>query len=230
MKNMKSLFVILLAFTLSGLVNAQDCGYYSMSKGMVFGYQTLDAKGKLTGTTQTTCLGVDKIGSATIFKVKSEYADAKNNNPSAREYEMRCEDGKFFMNMKSFLDPKSMEGFKDMEVSVDANDMMYPTSLSAGESLPDASITVSAGSGGMSLLNMVINITNRKVIGSESVTVPAGTFDCYKLTYDVETKMMFKINNTVSEYINKGVGNVKTETFDKKGKLVSTMQLVELKK
>lgn len=230
MKNRRNLFVILFAFAVAGFVNAQDCGYYSMSKGMVLGYQTLDAKGNLTGTTRTTCLGVDKIGAAIIFKVKSEYADAKNNNPSTREYEMRCEDGKFYMNMKSFVDPKSMEGFKDMEVSVDANDMMYPSSLSAGQSLPDASISISAGSGGMSLLNMVINITNRKVIGSESVTVPAGTFDCYKLMYDVETKMMFKINTTVSEYINKGVGSVKSETFDKKGKLVSTMQLVELKK
>jgi hypothetical protein len=46
----------------------------------------------------------------------------------------------------------------------------------------------------------------------------------------VETKMMFKTNTTVVEYINMGVGNVKTETFDKKGKVAATTVLSELKR
>jgi hypothetical protein len=77
---------------------------------------------------------------------------------------------------------------------------------------------------------MVVNISNRKVLGNETVTVPAGTFNCYKITYDVETKLMFKINTNVVEYINKGVGNVKTETYDKKGKMLSATVLSEVKK
>jgi hypothetical protein len=108
--------------------------------------------------------------------------------------------------------------------------MVYPAGLSAGQTLPDANITVSASTGGVSILNLTVIITNRKVVGTESVTVPAGTFECFKITYDVETKMMFKVNATVTEYVNMGVGNVKTETFDKKGKPAGTTQLVELKK
>jgi len=38
------------------------------------------------------------------------------------------------------------------------------------------------------------------------------------------------MNSMVTEYVNMGVGNVKTETFDKKGKLMGTTQLTELKK
>lgn len=229
MKTKKILFVFTLAFILSGVIFAQDCGYYSISKGMVFGYQTLDAKGKVTGTQRSTCLDVSTVGAAILYKIKGEYTDSKDNL-TTREFEMRCEDGNFYVDMQSFVDPKSMEGFKDMEVSVDANAMMYPSVLIAGQTLPDASITISAATGGVNLMNMVINISNRKVVGSESVTVPAGTFDCYKITYDVETKMMFKIASTVTEYVNMGVGSVKTETFDKKGKLAASTVLVELSK
>jgi hypothetical protein len=230
MKKTKIFFVIILAFMLSGIVSAQDCGYYSLSEGMVTGYQNLDAKGKLTGTTRSTCLEVNKAGAAIMYKIKSEYADAKNSNQSTREYNMRCEAGKFYVDMQNLIDPKSMEAFKGMEISVDSKDLEYPNGLSAEQTLPDASITVSAASGGVNLLNLLINITNRKVVGNESVTVPAGTFECFKITYDVETKMMFKVYATVVEYVNMGVGNVKTETFDKKGKLAGTTLLVELKK
>ncbi|MFZ4547258.1 MAG: hypothetical protein ACOYN4_07480 [Bacteroidales bacterium] len=230
MKTRKILISLMFVAMFTGIVKAQDCGYFTMSKGNVFGYQNLDAKGKVSGTTKTTCIDVVKVGASTNFKVKSEYTDPKNSTPSSHEYTMRCEDGRFYMDMQSFMDPKSMESFKGMEVSVDSKDMMYPSVLSAGQSLPEASITISAGSGGMSIMNMVVNVTNRKVVGNELVTVPAGTFECYKLTYDVETKVMFKINTAVVEYINMGVGTVKTETFDKKGKLAATTVLSELKR
>jgi len=230
MKNSKLLFVIILLFVLTGIVSAQDCGIYNLSKGMVFGYQNQDAKGKVTGTKRITCLDVSKAGAATIYKVKSEFTDSKNNKQPDHEYVMRCENGEFTVDMQNFVDPKSMEGFKDMQVNVESQDMVYPANLKAGQILPDASITISAASGGIGLMNLFINITNRQVIGNESVTVPAGTFDCLKITYDVETKMMIKFNTSVTEYVNMGAGNVKTETYDKKGKLVGTTILTELKK
>jgi hypothetical protein len=230
MKNTKFFFVIILALIVSGFTTAQDCGFYDLSAGMITAYQNLDAKGKVSSTLRSTCLDVNKVGEAIIYKIKSEYADAKNKNQSTREYNMKCEQGQFYIDMQSMVDPKSMEAFKDMEISVDSKDLVYPSGLMSGQVLPDASITISAASGGVKLMNLVINITNRKVVGTESVTVPAGTFECYKITYDIETKMMFKINATVAEYVNMGVGNVKTETFDKKGNLSATTILVELKK
>jgi hypothetical protein len=230
MKNTKALFVFILSFMLSTFAMAQGCSFYSLSEGTVTAYQNLDAKNKVTSTTRSTCLSVSQVGAATVYKMKSEFADAKNKNQSVKEYSMKCEDGKFYVDMQSMVDPKSMEAFKGMEVSVDSKDIVYPSTLSAGEALPDASVTIAAATGGISLLNLVINITNRQVVGTETVTVPAGTFECFKITYNVETKMMFKVFATVTEYVNMGVGNVKTETFDKKGNLAGTTLLVELKK
>lgn len=230
MKNTATLFVIILAFWLSDIAVAQECGYYSMSEGMVTTYQNQDAKGKVTGTTRSTCMNISKVGATTIYKMKSDFTDAKSKNESTKEYEMRCENGKFSIDMRNFIDPKSMEAFKGMEINVDSKDMVYPSGLVAGQALPDASITISAATGGVGLLNLFVNITNRQVAGIESVTVPAGTFECFKITYDVETKMMFKINATVTEYVNMGIGNVKTITYDKKGNIAGTTLLVELKR
>jgi hypothetical protein len=230
MKNTKILLVVILLSLLSGSVMAQDCSFYSLSEGMVTAYQNLDAKGKVTSTTRSTCLNVNTVGSAIIYKMRSEFADAKNKNQSTKEFDMKCEAGEFYVDMQSLVDPKSMEAFKGMEISVDSKDLIYPSGLAAGQVLPDASITISAATGGISLVNLVINITNRQVVGTESVTVPAGTFECFKITYDVETKMMFKINATVAEYVNMGVGTVKSENFDKKGNITGTTLLVELKK
>lgn len=230
MKNTKFFLAITWILFMSGVSLAQDCGFYQLSSGMVTSYQNLDAKGKVASTVRSTCLDVNKLGDAVIYKIKSEYADEKNKNQSSREYTMRCEDGKFYVDMQSMVDPKSMEAFKDMEISVNSNDLIYPSGMTTGEVLPDANITITAASGGVKLMNLVITVTNRKVAGNETVTVPAGTFECFKVTYDVETKMMFKINATVTEYFNMGVGNVKTETFDKKGNLSASTILVELKK
>jgi len=228
---MKKLIISLLVTVVSFIsVLAQDCSYYSISKGMILGYQTLDSKAKVTGTTRSTCIDVENSGGILLYKMKSEYADAKNANKTEHEMVYRCENGNFYVDMNSLLDPKSMEGFKDMELKINADDMMYPSSLSAGQSLPDAKITIAAGSGGVTIMNLIVAVSNRKVVGTESVTVPAGTFECYKLTYDMETKVMFKINTSVVEYVNMGVGTVKTEAYDKKGKLLSTTILNEFKK
>lgn len=230
MKKAKRVFVIIISLLMSNMAIAQECGFYSLSEGMVTTYQNQDAKGKVTGTTRSTCLNVSKVGATTIYKMKSDFADPKSKNESTKEYEMRCENGEFSVDMRNFVDPKSMEAFKGMEINVDSKDMIYPSGLAAGQVLPDASITISAASGGVSLLNLFVNITNRKVVGTESVNVPAGTFECFKITYDVETKMMFRINATVTEYVSMGVGNVKSVSFDKKGNIAGTILLIELKK
>lgn len=229
MKNKRHFLFIAMSILLSIAATAQDCNLYSMKEGSVFGYQNLDGKGKVTGSARTTCKSVESVGSATVMKLLSEYADAKNSNQTTRELTMRCEDGKFFLDMQNFLDPKSMEAFKGTEVTVDGAAMIYPSNLAVGQTLDDANVTVAAASGGMSFLSMTITITNRKVVGTETITVPAGTFECYKITYDIETKMMVKITGAVTEYVNMGAGSVRTDTYDKKGKLAGSTVLSELK-
>ena len=76
----------------------------------------------------------------------------------------------------------------------------------------------------MANMTMTIKILNRKVESKESITTPAGTFSCFKITYDMEssTKIM-GMNTNVKlssiDYLAEGIGVVKTESYDKKGEL-----------
>ena len=73
-------------------------------------------------------------------------------------------------------------------------------------------------------------LTNRKVVAQESVTVPAGTFDCLKITYDLESKAMIKITGSATQWMAVGPGLVKSESYDKKGNLISSQLLNEFTK
>jgi len=221
-------FLSFLIFTFTGVVSfAQECGYYPIRTGAVLGYQSLDEKGKLLSTSRTTMLNVEQSGATAVYNVKAEFWDDKNKPQQTREYTMKCVNGEFSVDMQSMIDPKSFEGFKDMELSFTGNDMTFPSLLSAGQSLPDANITVAASTGGITIMRLTINVTNRKVVGLESVTVPAGTFECFKITYDIETKLGIKVVSSAVQWLNRGAGSVKTETYDKKGKLVGSTLLKE---
>jgi len=229
MKKYQLILCLMLVAMVTGFVSySQDCGYYPVKKGAIMGYQSLDAKGKVTGTTRVTMLDVKQTGDAYLYQVKAEAWDDKDKPQPTREYGMKCENGQFSVDMQSLIDPKSLEGFKDMEINFTGTDISYPSSLSAGQVLPDANVTIGAASGGIALMKMTINITNRIAVGPETVTVPAGTFDCYKITYDVETKFGIKVSAKATEWLNKGAGTVKTETYDKKGKLMGSTVLKEL--
>ena len=209
---------------------AQDCaGYYPVKEGTILGYKSFDYKGKATGASKQTIVSKTATAKGADYAVKSEIWDAKDKLLSEGTLVMRCESGKFFMDMKNFMDPKSMGDMKDMQMEVSGVDMEIPNEMVVGQTLPDANITMAFSANGMVMMRMTVNITNRKVVAQESMAVPAGTFDCLKLTYDIETKAMFKMTASVSQWMAKGPGVVKTETYDKKGKLSSSQLLTEFK-
>jgi hypothetical protein len=78
---------------------------------------------------------------------------------------------------------------------------------------------------GVKMMTMTVVVTNRKVEAVENITVPAGTYECYKITYDIESKMMFKVQTKAVEWYSMNIGLVKSETYDQKGKLAGSSEL-----
>jgi hypothetical protein len=107
--------------------------------------------------------------------------------------------------------------------------MEFPSNMQAGQVLKDARITMTAKTQGITVMNMNVYITNRKVEAIEDVTTPAGTFSCYKLTSDVETKMMMKVSVKNVEWYSMNVGVVKSESYNNKGKLTGYTLLTDYK-
>jgi hypothetical protein len=123
------------------------------------------------------------------------------------------------MDMKNFLDPKTMSGFQDMEVTVSGADLEMPGAMQVGQTLKDGDIKMAVNSSGMNIMNLEVKIYNRKVEAIETITTPAGTFECFKVSYDTEFRTMFKITAKGTEWISRNVGTVKSEQYDKNGKL-----------
>ncbi len=229
MKNKKIILVFILVFGLQSFSEAQYCNSFAMSKGMVLHYQNFDSKGEVTLSSKTTCLDVSTLSSgAVIYKVNTSVTDAKDVSLSFWEYEMECKDGRFYVSMGSFTDPELMKEYEDLDIYIDTTGMEYPAMLSESLALPDAKFEISKAEIGVTMKTYDVVISDRKVVGIESVTVPAGTFDCFKITYEMDVKDVFKKKYNVTEYISEGTGKIKTETYNRKGKLMSSSVLIEL--
>jgi hypothetical protein len=76
---------------------------------------------------------------------------------------------------------------------------------------------------------MNADVINRKVETIEDLTVPAGTFNCLKIIGDVSGKVLgLSISGKSAQWYSPGVGMVKSESYDKKGELSSSMVLTSL--
>lgn len=65
-------------------------------------------------------------------------------------------------------------------------------------------------------------------MGREQVSTTAGKFDCVKISYLKRTKIVLKSTNVrVTEWYAKGIGLVKSETYDMEGSLKAKTMLVK---
>jgi hypothetical protein len=128
-----------------------------------------------------------------------------------------------------------MAMYKDMEVKADDAFIEYPSTVTDGQSLKDASFKMETYKNGVTYSTINLDQTNRKVIGKESVTTPAGTWECWKITYDSKFKINMggigiPMNMQGTEWFAPGFGIVKTEVANKNGKLMGSTMITSVKK
>lgn len=209
---------------------SQDCVFYCpVKEGTKTETKNYNAKDKLQGTNKQTILSKKVTGNDVAVTIKSESYDDKDKLQLSKDLTFECKNGVFYFDMQNLLDPKTMEGYKDMEVKMTATNLEMPSAPKAGTTLADGNIQMAIANQGITLMNMNIKVYNRKIEAIEKITTPAGTFECYKITYDVETKMMFKIQTKGIDWIAKEVGTVRSENYDSKGKLVGYNILSSIK-
>lgn len=214
-----------------GGILAQDCPmYYPDMENAQLEYKQYDKKGGLTGSSIQKITSIKKSAGSTEVTVAAESFDAKGKSLGSIELKARCEGGVYYIDMKNFMSQESMEAYKDMEMKMEGGALEIPASMKAGDVLKNGDMKMSFSSGGMTIMNITMNISNRKVDAVESITTPAGTFECYKISYDVAMKMMMNMKSKGVEWYAKGVGMVKSETYSSDGKLLGSNVLTALKK
>ena len=201
-------------------VSAQ-LGFFPSKKGLTLLYANTDAKGKTDIYTRQTVTDVTGSGANMTISYLSEALD--KNQKSMIPEGVRCTitvtDGVAEMDMKSMVTPSIQN-----HVTIEGDQIRIPSTLSPGDKLSDAHYTMTINMG--LKLKTEMTITEHQCVAIEDVTVPEGTFKCHKMTQTSTATVMRKTTTTktLTWYVS-GIGMVKSETYDDKGKLQGSLVL-----
>jgi hypothetical protein len=227
---MKSLPAFLLALSLPCMVAAQNCsGYYYLTTGSVV-MTTFDKKAKESGKITYTMSDVKNGGGTTSAHFTSEMVDEKGKSISKGAGEYRCNGGNLYVDARTTMPQEQMGAYKNMDIQADEIFIEYPGSFSNGQSLKDANVKMNVSNKGNAVSTITLDQSNRKVEGKETITTPAGSWECWKISYDSRFRATvggpagigIPINFRVTEWFAPGFGIVKTETYSKNGKLLGS--------
>jgi len=204
-----------------------EFAFFAMKKGVVQTIASKDTKGKITSQVRNTVKEITGSKNAFAIHYESEILDSNGkpvnqDQPFIINYRVIVKDDIMYLDMKEMFG--SMEGLDGIQASGKA--MKIPSNLSVGQTLEDANAKVKIG-----FINCSVIMTEGKCLAIEDVAVEAGTFKCYKISQKTNTTAMgIKNEATTVTWYAKGVGAVKTETYDKKEKLASTQELISIQK
>lgn len=210
--------ILTIFLTVNGI--AQDCTlYFPMSEGAQFEIINYNGKGKQKSRSVTEIITKEQNGQDIIVKAIMHQYSNNDQDTVSIEYTAGCINGVFQINMFTGMN-KSQSGLFEL----DGDLLDIPASPTAGQKLEDKLIIIKVAPNeetGEALINFKYNFVNRKVEAIETITTPAGSFKSVKLVYDINTRFIFPITMHVIEWYSEGVGQVRSEIYNKKGKLQS---------
>ena len=207
---MRKLILSLMAFALCAGAFAQQSTWFCGTPGAKLSYTRTGAAG--TETYQYVVTGIKQDGDKTTITFRTVIPGVEN----PRDCQVWTEGGFYHMDLNSVMgqygDPLGATG----------NAPLVPENPTAGQKLDDCSIEIPG-------ILTTASFSNVRMSRHESVTVPAGTFDCWVLEYATDSKMaIVKSQSRTETWLAKGVGEVKSVTYDKKGKVISTVELTSV--
>jgi hypothetical protein len=224
------LALLWLALIATPVVKAQECdSYYPMKEGTSYELSYFNPKNdKLESRTSTKISDVTWTNNLYNATATATTFDAKGRESATFAYQMQCENGEFRMDMRSYLNPAQMGGMENMDVTVDGTDLVFHANVDVGQTLPDASVSMKGAMNGMTIMNLNVQITNRKVTARETYTTPAGTFECVIIEEDATSNVMgMSIVTHSKSWYSKGAGMVRNESW-RNGKMEGYALLTKL--
>jgi len=208
---------------------------FPTKKGTVLVMASLDAKGKVESYGRTTVKDVKGAGDNMTVVCQIEVLDKKRQpekNVAPIEYTMQIVNGTVVADINSILKLPVTAAGAGTALTFTGDTLRIPSKIKPGDKFKDAKMTMTMDLGMMKMVTEIA-VTNFKCVAVENVTVPAGTFEAYKITQTVTTtNKMVNVAQTVTavSWNALGVGPVKTVVTDENGKVQSTAELHEITK
>ena len=209
------LFILFYSFSFS-----QDCSYIDqLDADDSWTYSTYNAKDKHQSDAEYTVLKTRNNSDSTIITLHT--LTGEKDDEIELTYDISCYKGTIYLNMEQLVGPMTQK-MKGMEVEIVADAIEIPSNPAIGDTLMPATVKIDAMMNGKVLFTMTVTIKNRKVTAKESLTTSAGTFNCYVIEQTVEVDhMMGKATTSGKEWYSDTNGMIRSENYDKKGKLDS---------
>lgn len=210
-----------------GALIAQDCGnYYYLQNNKTIEMTVTNGKGKESGKMIYKVSDTKKSGGTVSATVNSEFVDSKGKTITNATNNIKCANGVMQMDMKVFIPAAQQEQMKTGNASASDVYLEYPSNMTVGDQLKDGLLNMDYESSSGLKSAIEISITERKVEAKESVTTPAGTWECFKISS--HNKIVSKIAGIgipikmdVTEWFAPGFGIVKTESKTGKTEITS---------
>lgn len=213
-------FLLLITGLLCSVINyAQDClGYYFLQNNKTIEMAIYNKKGDQVAKNVYTVTNVSSSGSSATADLASEMFDKKGKSIAKSDAKIKCSDGIMMIDMKMSMPTQPNSPTADANVKADNIFIEYPFNMQVGDALKDASMHLDMDNNGMKQ-SIDMEVLERKVEAKEKITTPAGSWDCFRISY--KSKMKIKtmgismpMNIEGSEWFAAGFGVVKTQSKD----------------
>lgn len=180
-------------------------------------------------------LDTHSTGNETTSEFEVSKASGKGISFAPFRGKMKCDTKNIYIDLKTLVGGNRLAGIGALDKDAKINFLSYPLNMRVGQTFPDQENTFDMG-----MMKMKYICKNKTVEGRENITTAAGNWDCFKIKSLVSTgsemNMKGKSVNVPSnetivvEYFSPAFGVVKTETFSKNEKLLTTVMVTSIKK
>lgn len=186
-------------FIMTGLF-AQDCTHYLyMQKDKTIEMTGFNKKGDVTMKSVSKVSDVSTADGTTTAMVDVEIFDKNGKSMGTSTMECKCNGSSFSMQMHFTADQKSKQP-TNMNIKVNGSGAEdYPSDMKVGDHLKDYTSQIQMFSGTTS----TVKVTDRIVEAKENLTTPAGTWECFKISYKSSITTAF--TKSTSDTVNKVV-------------------------
>lgn len=175
---MKKITIITFLFLTAARLFAQDCSkFIFMKKGRTMEMTTYGAGGRVIRKVVEVVQDVTTSGAVTTASAVAQNFDQNGKSRSKVNVSYKCDNGTLLIDASSSMPQQGNFQFSSAVLP-------YPSSVSVGQHFANATMTMTMNMGNKTITGKV-DITNRTVVAKESLTTPAGTWDCYKMTYSL---------------------------------------------
>lgn len=185
-------------------------------------YADKDKKGKINSYTETTATKVTGDADNCTVTYSMMVMDNKKNpvlkQPMTQTFEVK--------NGTVTYDPKSLVGqiMEGMQVTVTGTPFQLPSNVKVGDTFGDYTITLNLAG-----IKTNTEVTGVKAVAEETLDVNGTSIDCVVIENTTVSKVIGIKQTTIQKiWYGHGIGPVKTNMYNKKGKLMTSQELVSI--